>query len=125
MARKHTGEEKPIFDFSTYSVKEQKLQQRHQMRLLRLAEKIDRFDEWKSEDDWEEACDRFEDMQNEAILRTARRVVSIPRSWLVPGAPDELDWKQLESWDWLQAVRQKDIVAAAVEATNPESVSGN
>jgi len=58
----------------------------------------------------------------EAFL--ARVVVSVPRDWLVASAPDNVNWKDPASFDWLRAARMKDLMSALAEAQSPEEVTG-
>lgn len=44
-------------------------------------------------------------------------LVDVPRSWLIPDAPEEIDWKQTESLDYIRDMNA--VVQALGEARNP------
>lgn len=69
----------------------------------------------------EETAACFDELQQ----MLARLVVSVPREWLVEGAPEHLDWSDPASFDWLIADRIADLQQALIEARSPEVVSGN
>ena len=97
------ADEEPLFDRSRISHRENKRVSVLQAR-LKAAQ--------NSGDPQElEACLNGTD----AFL--SKFLVSVPRSWLVPDAPDNLDWNDPESLNYLQADRYNDLAAAA----NPEA----
>lgn len=55
----------------------------------------------------------------------ARFVVSVPRDWLMPGAPDDLDWSDPVSFDWVRSDKMSDLQTGMIEAATPQAVSGN
>ena len=98
----------PIFDRSRISHRENK-----QVSVLQA-----RLKAAQASGDWQE----IETCLNQTDAFFARFLVSVPRTWLVPNAPDTLDWSDADSLNWLQADRYNDLAAAA----NPEAgKSGN
>lgn len=59
-----------------------------------------------------EAFDRMPELiaQQERLL--ADVLVSVPREWLVPDAPQNLDWSNPESLNWLQEIYYSDLLTA-------------
>lgn len=55
----------------------------------------------------------------------ARFVSFVPYDWLVEGAPENLDWGDPASFDWMRSDRVGELQVAMVEARTPESVTGN
>jgi hypothetical protein len=119
------SEPTPVFDYSNYSRREQKVIARRQIILQRMSERLDRYDEWEDDEHFTAGLDEFERLQDEALESVLKYVVSIPREWLVPDAPPDLDWKKAESLDWLQTLHIQDLLNAAAAAREPEQVSGN
>ena len=64
-------------------------------------------------------------MSTDRSLRALAQVVSVPRDWLVSGAPDALTCRDEHWWDWLRADKLDELKNAAADARQPESVSGN
>src|SRR5688572_18370393 len=93
----------PIFDRSRISHRENK-----QVSVLQA-----RLKSAQASGDWQE----IEACLNLTDAFFARFLVSVPRGWLVPNAPDTLDWSDPDSLNWLQADRYNDLAAAA----NPEA----
>lgn len=114
-----------VFDYTNYSRREQKQIARRQILLQRMGEKLDRYDEWENDEAFEAGLDEFERMSDESLEAVLKYVVSIPREWLVDGAPADLDWSKPESLDWLQTIRIQELLEAAATARSPEQVSGN
>lgn len=55
----------------------------------------------------------------------AKVVVSVPRDWLVADAPEEIDWSDPASFDWLRGSHMKKLMLAVAEAQTPAEASGN
>lgn len=55
----------------------------------------------------------------------ARYVTSVPREWLMPDAPADLDWSDPASFDWIVSERMSDLQRAMNKAKTPQEVSGN
>jgi len=92
----------PEFDFSNLSWKESK-----DMDYART-----KIRKGEAEADVETMQAGFEEMQ--AFL--AKIVVSVPRSWLVSDAPEEIDWSDPDNFDWLRGSRMQDLMKAYMEA---------
>lgn len=63
------------------------------------------------------------------ILREIRGIVAkaveeIPREWLIPGAPEKLDWSSPDSYGYLQRDKMWKLIGI-VSGSDPESASGN
>lgn len=43
----------------------------------------------------------------------AKVVVSVPRSWVVEDAPEQLDWSKAESFEWVDSDRMTALLALA------------
>ena len=128
MARKHEdvteNGSKPVFDYTTYSRKEQKIAIREQTVLQRLAAKLADPAAY-DDDEFEEKFDEFERLQDEFEAKVCQRIVSVPVEWLVPGAPADLDWSKPGAFDWLRADKIDELTDAATEARHPEQVTKN
>jgi hypothetical protein len=117
-------QDKPRFDYSNYSRKEQKAIQMLQMRLQRLGAKLD---DAASLDDatFDALMAQFDAMVYDIERRALAQVVYVPRDWLVGDAPEGLTCQDDHWWDWLRADKLEELKEAAAEARQPESVSGN
>jgi hypothetical protein len=123
MARKK--EEKPTFDYTHYSRKDQKHTMRQTLRLQNLAQRLEDYTLWPDDDAFEDGLDEFDRLQDTIMEAIAKWLVSVPPDWLVDGAPEALDWNDPTSFDWIRADKFQALSEAAVEARKPESVSGN
>ena len=52
-------------------------------------------------------------------------VEEVPREWLVPSAPDELDWDDPASMGWVHISRVMPLINAMINAGAPETVAKN
>lgn len=57
-----------------------------------------------------EASDLLSKLGDEQALLVAEVLVSVPRSWLIPGAPDEIDWSDPANLDYIQMQHYADIL---------------
>lgn len=105
---KQVAKEQPRFDFSNLTWGESK-------RLTLLGQ---RAREGATAADMETL---FAEMQ--AML--AKVVLSVPRSWLVKDAPEQLDWTDPASFDWLRADRMQQLQEMLADARRPEALTGN
>ena len=96
------GDEQPVFDRSRISHRENK-----QVSVLQA-----RLKAGQNSGDWQE----LETCLNQMDAFFSKFLVSVPRSWLVPGAPDALDWADPGSLNWLQADKYQTLA----EASNPK-----
>jgi hypothetical protein len=55
----------------------------------------------------------------------ARVVVDVPRDWLIEGAPEQIDWSDPDSFNWLRSNRMTTLLEAFAEAQKPAEASGN
>ena len=99
--------DKPLFDFSRRSWKDAKDVTLREMRRRDAALKND--------------VALMEQVFDEQQAALAKVLVSVPRDWLVPDAPEKLDWRDPASLDWVQEMRMDDIYTAMNEARDPKS----
>ena len=116
--------DKPVFDYSTYSRREQKELTRLQLRIQRLSEQVSNAGQM-DDDTFEAKMAELDDMLATMEDVVAKRIVSLPRDWLVPDAPEAIDWQAPGAMDWIRADRLTELQNAAVEARAPEAVTGN
>jgi len=115
--------ERPAFDFARFSHRDSKALGRVQLRLQRLAAQVG--DAGNMDDDTFDAkMAELDSLVLEAESVISLALVSVPRSWLVEGAPDALDWSDVASLEWVRADKFDDLRAALIEARSPESVTG-
>lgn len=49
-----------------------------------------------------EALDIVENISDEQAALVAQVLTNVPREWLIEGAPEALDWSNIDSFDWIQ-----------------------
>jgi len=64
-------------------------------------------------------------LQREVFEYMATVLVSVPKAWIVKRAPAEIDWSQMESFEYLKQNRMGDLMQGLNEAQDPESVTKN
>jgi len=67
-----------------------------------------------------EAADRIFQLEDERDALLCEVLEHVPADWLVEGAPDSLDWHDVESLDWVQAGKFDELlqmVGAARQAS--------
>ena len=67
-----------------------------------------------------EAADRIFQLEDERDALLCEVLEYVPADWLVEGAPDSLDWHDVESLDWVQAGKFDELlqmVGAARQAS--------
>ncbi len=94
---KEENEEVPVFDRTRISHRDSKRGAVLQARLRAANDDPDEI----------EAC------LDEMDAFFAKFLVSVPRSWLVPDAPQALDWSDPDSLNWLQGDRWNDLASHA------------
>lgn len=62
---------------------------------------------------------------NDLDRMLARFVTYVPRAWLVEGAPENLDWSDPASFEYMLTARMVDLQAALAEARSPQETAGN
>lgn len=106
------NDELPEFDLSNLSWGDTKLGYRAQVLLNKGHNEGD-------PDKVDEALSSMEQL-------LARSVISIPRSWLVDSAPDEVDWSDPDSFAaYLRGNRFNDLLTLFNESETPEAASKN
>lgn len=118
------AQDKPRFDFASYSRKEQKAIQMLQLRIQRVGAQLDDA-AGLSGAEFEALMEQFESLVNEIERRALAQVAYVPRAWLVREAPEGLTCQDAQWWDWLRADKLDELKSAVAEARQPESVSGN
>ena len=94
-----TTADQPIFDRSRISHRQSKRSIVLQARIAAA----------QTSGDWQE----MEHCLNESDEIFASILVSIPASWLIEGAPDNLDWSNPDSMNWLQQDRYVELIKLA------------
>ncbi|MCZ7540507.1 MAG: hypothetical protein M5U29_11465 [Anaerolineae bacterium] len=116
--------DKPEFDFSGLSHRDSKALGRTQLRLQRLTAQL-ADSVGLSDDEFEAKMDQLDELVTEAEEVISRILVSVPHDWLVPGAPDDLNWRDVTALEWLRSDKMTELREAAIEARDPQAVSGN
>jgi len=117
--------EKPQFDYSNYSRKQQKRLTRLQFQVQRLATKLDEQGADMPDEAYDAALDELDVLIDKLERMALAQVTNVPRGWLVQDAPEDLTCQSENWWDWLRADRLEALKEAAVDARSPEAVSGN
>ena len=118
-------DDKPIFDFTRFSWRDAKSISRLQARATRVSALLDSTETMLNRDAFDEAMAAQDEVFDELQAYIARVLVSVPASWLVPDAPDDLEWSDPDSLDWLRGNAFSELRAMMIEASRPESVTGN
>jgi len=122
MGEKQQGP-RPIFDFSRMSHRDSKALGRSQLRLQRLAAQLADAASMP-DDEFEKKMGELDAMIEEAEGYISRVLVDVPREWLLPDAPDDLDWSDVRSLDWLRSDKMDALRDATIAARAPENVTG-
>ncbi len=115
--------EQPQFDYSRLSHGDSKALGRVQLRLQRLMAQLAESAAL-SDDEFERKMVEMDGLVEEAERVISLILVSLPREWLVEGAPADLDWSDVRSLEWVRTDKMDALRVAAVEARHPESVTG-
>ena len=108
--------DKPTFNYSGYSRKEQRQFARKMLVVQRLGAQIDAHGADMPDDEFDKKMDELDRLTEDIERESMSRVVSVPRSWFAPGAPDGLTCKDDHWWDWLLADKIQELKDAALEA---------
>jgi len=119
------SDEQPVFDFSGYSHGQARAVSIDLMRAQRLAAQIDDASVFKTEDEFEDAIVRYQELVDKLESFTSSVLVSVPRAYLVDGAPDQIDWANVESLSWIRQDKFQALQQMIGEARAPENVSKN
>jgi len=117
--------EYPEFDRSRFSWRDRKMVDVIQYTVRRAAALLADPDTLRDPARFAEAVAEREKALTMMEGMLARQLVSVPRDWLVPGAPENIDWSEPQSLDWLQGRRIEELQAAMFAGTAPEDVSKN
>jgi hypothetical protein len=116
----------PAFDFGAVTRRWSKALRANMAEMMELATLI----EAPARDDLEageiqalqrgrlDAMRRLPALETERDALVAQVLVAIPRDWLAPDAPEEIDWSDPDSLDWLLERRYDDLLRAMGEARN-------
>src|SRR3972149_75553 len=107
------ADEKPTFDFSRTSYKDMRKVARKQMQIEHCKKRIDAAG---PDTEIEPLLDEMGVLIDAQEIGVLQAVASVPRSWLVTGAPESIDWQQSDSLQWLQSHRFIDLVTASLES---------
>jgi hypothetical protein len=115
-----TPEEKPVFDFSRTSYKEQRLAGRWTQELSHLNKRIAAL---PAEEDITPLLDKVDELEARIAYAILGCVVSVPRLWLIPGAPEVIDWqnKDADALQWLRADKFAVLATAGSEARDAKN----
>ena len=117
--------DQPVFDFSRWSWGQQKDASRLLMQALHVQALLNKPSILGNREDFDRVMEQLDaiTLANERNLCSV--LVSVPRGWLVDSAPEEIDWSDPESLNWVVGPRFNDLMAAMRTAQTPEAVSGN
>lgn len=124
---------KPKFDFTKVSRKWNNELGRSLMQVARMQVVMQRqphegMDDEEIEallDRQEQAIDELETLADTQAALLVQVLVDVPRDWLLPDAPDELDWSQVESLDYIQSRRYGEILEMVRTMNIPEDDAKN
>lgn len=117
--------DKPEFDFTRFSWRDAKAITRLQARAARVAALLETKEALLDRAAFDSALDEQDAIFEELQGYITRVLVSVPADWLVPNAPDALDWTDPTSLDWLRGSAFGQLQTMMAEASKPEAVSGN
>lgn len=111
-------DEKPTFDFTRVGRQWNQAFARSLTQAARVQLVLQRVPNDDMDDD---AVDALLDRQEAALgdlealgdrqaALLAQVLVSVPESWLLPGAPDDLDWSEVASLDYVQSDRYAEML---------------
>lgn len=112
------GSEKPKFDFSGVNRQWNRdfaltLTKAARVQLILQRQPNDEMDDAAVDalyDRQEKALDELEALADQQAALLAQVLVGVPTGWLMPGAPDDLDWSQVASLDYIQANRYTELL---------------
>jgi len=119
------AEEQPVFNFERFSWKDAKNISRIQAEARRASALLADTESIKDKDTFEAAWADQEAVFDKLQAYICRVLVSVPRSWVVEDAPEDLNWSDPTSLDWLRSPSFSKLQDAMISASTPESVSGN
>jgi hypothetical protein len=113
------GDPKPTFDFTKVSRRWSQAMAASIQRATKAQIVLTRPPP-KTEDDkaiqahfdaQEKALDVYAELADEQAGLIAQVLVDVPREWLIPGAPEELNWGDAASFDYIQEQKYSQILA--------------
>lgn len=102
---------KPVFDIDRLSWKDSKTLSVAQTRLNNALEAKD--------------ADGIERGFSDLESYLSKVTVDVPRDWLVPDAPERLNWSDPASFDWLKSSQMTKLQLALSEELKPENATKN
>ena len=117
--------EGPVFDYSSYSHKDQREGHQLRIRLQRAGQQVDDADPTMPEDEFEALLARYTKLLSDIEFNMSKWIVSVPREWLMPDAPIKIDWTKPNALDWVREMHMDALREASAEARSPEGISGN
>ena len=118
-------DDNPVFDFTRFSWRDAKAITRLQARAMQVSTLLGSTETMLNRQAFDDALAAQDEVFDELQKYIARVLVSVPVSWLVPGAPEDLEWSDPDSLDWLRGAAFAQLRAKMIEASSPESVTGN
>lgn len=112
------GKRQPKFDFSRVSRQwnrdfARSMTQAARAQLIMQRQPNDDMDDEEFNallDRQEQAISDLEKMADKQAELLTQVLVDVPREWLLPGAPEEPDWRQISSLDYIQSERYAEIL---------------
>jgi hypothetical protein len=125
MARTSENGEQPTFDFSRYSHRDALKMDLDMKRVIQADSVCSDPAVMRDPEAFEAALETYTVRMATVEQHICDTLVSVPRAWLMPDAPADLDWKKPESLGWLRHDKFTELSEAMNEARRPENVSKN
>lgn len=111
-------DEKPVFDFSRSSYKDARVFGRLQLEINHLNKRIMSAGADTDITALLDELDAMGDRQEQHIMKV---VVSVPRAWMIEGAPDTVNWQDNAALRWLRSDKFLILLDAITEAQNAKN----
>lgn len=114
MSKSNGRVEEAAFDFSRVSMRWGKAFRTNGSDIGKIALKLDEI----TDGDEQAALDLLEEMEHlldNRFALIAKVLVDVPRTWLDPDAPDDLDWSDPEAQGWILEDSYKKLIDAVNE----------
>lgn len=116
--------DKPVFDFSDFSGKDQRVFGAMSIQLFKVSQAIDSVD--SDDPRLETLLAQMDTLTVKVLTVVGKCLVSVPKAWLVKSAPKSVNWCEDDAIGcYVQAPYIKSINEAFRAALAPESVEGN
>lgn len=111
--------DKPVFDFSNTTRKWSKAFTASTYKVTRAQAKL------VKQEDVEAALALLDEAADEQEALIAEVLVSVPREWLATSAPDEIDWHDPKSLDWVRPDYYGELLAILQSGDTGKSAAKN